>query len=1267
MNRFRTKKISHVGRDDDGRPSNEADMAAAPSFRSKTFRRKKAPIEPKQEQVDISMALPSTDDFRTSLLMPNLSARFSMLREQDDPNSKIGKANDDSVLFPKRASRLNLFNIDGLSDIAEVDSIRGSIKPPFTAERSQSYGSIEGYVTDEDSLLNGNVMSRSKPGEGNTLFGGRQKIYKIPIGDAGSWKNLNWDNDGEYNGGRGMIGKAIYEDDVASSAFQRLREKEKQQREEEAIDRQRERLSRENDREDSPTMTDYSWNRQTTSSTTSGPSHPRLSTAATSVASQSGTSLNNSNGTQNGTQNISQGSRQGPPTSSGLERSFTKSKRLYGQGLDQHMYDQQSSALNRLDTLHRQRTIGGMPFSRNVTQSRSVTNLNDRYQGSGPSSPANFRAGSPPPATPTGLAGFDLGLDEIKQFPTGTRVDNTWVPSPSVSRPMSPGLDAPPFVAALEPNDFGKATASGVFNKPQEQFNEYQYAQRQVKLQQGREAPSARRPSVATRFADDLQAIGRVRSSSYTSSRSRSGSVTNQQEQQALDSILNPMQDRNHASSSRVSVIRDGDTHGTFLNSFSSSEASSPTGGCVQNIPIPRSTFSPEVQILPQASGVSSRQQDPMMIHPAHREPLSQSHFLDLSENSPQHSDQQATHFDNQHQHQASIDIISTLDSEPATFDPATVDNNGLSVMIRAHLRNDSGSSSIYPSQSPATTGFSPEDRHITGTGIDRSHSSDAIMSNAAHGANIPSDEAAMPPPLSIRARAMLEQATAIRDVESSQAKHMLGNDKVKQVLGREAPQKSKDSMASWQDHVRGHHIRDGSTETQKERQELALELAERRRRVQDNLKSVVSESSGRSVSPSPGTRDGSPVKPDHPTSMLKTKASRGSLMKKNDRPSKAMKMLGVSNISNVPGISPQASHETLSRRDELPSQPYVQEPWKSTQPKVSPSRANQHPDQFMALAQRGPGMEKTHQGPPRRTSSPSSRRDRSNSEMVTGRSESRNGPRAESRNGRGDHDMHNRHVGIPVDVANAHHPNMPQPRRYINRPPPDNSYGRNPPTERSQSAMSGRIRHNAPSPGYFDQRGLSASQTNHAVYGSRSPPTSHSATSTPSIHEPITPSSTASTPSLLPSNSSSQHTLRFANSRKKLIQKSDISEPTFINCTSSVNTVSLPAGASLSNGVEYVQSASAPPLPPIDPRRRRPGNTLMQALARTETPPPIPTSEDRSTISADESGKPKARQKLRKISSEGGGMNAKARWEAMRAERPRVPDGRGGAVTPMF
>ena len=57
----------------------------APLKSSRTFKRKQKNVEAPKPEIDISAALPDTNDFRTSMLMPQLSARFSMLREQDDP------------------------------------------------------------------------------------------------------------------------------------------------------------------------------------------------------------------------------------------------------------------------------------------------------------------------------------------------------------------------------------------------------------------------------------------------------------------------------------------------------------------------------------------------------------------------------------------------------------------------------------------------------------------------------------------------------------------------------------------------------------------------------------------------------------------------------------------------------------------------------------------------------------------------------------------------------------------------------------------------------------------------------------------------------------------------------------------------------------------------------------------------------------------------------------------------------------------------------
>lgn len=62
---------------------------------------------------------------------------------------------------------------------------------------------------------------------------------------------------------------------------------------------------------------------------------------------------------------------------------------------------------------------------------------------------------------------------------------------------------------------------------------------------------------------------------------------------------------------------------------------------------------------------------------------------------------------------------------------------------------------------------------------------------------------------------------------------------------------------------------------------------------------------------------------------------------------------------------------------------------------------------------------------------------------------------------------------------------------------------------------------------------------------------------------------------------------------RKKTVSKAEISEPRLVSSTSNIDTVELPEGASLRNGME-----SPPPLPPINPRRR---GTRKWGLGRAE------------------------------------------------------------------
>jgi hypothetical protein len=193
-----------------------------PTTSNKKWKKNKKELVEEKPQLDLGSALPSIDDFRTSLIMPNLSTRFSMLREQDDPHSLLGKASDDSVLQPQRNSRLLDFGFSSnsnLNDIAEVESINSSIRPPFTLDRTGSFASEEGYGTDNNSNADGSVMTRSRPGEGNVLFGGRQKVYKIATGSA---KSIGGNSE------RAMGGKMLYDDDMNMSAFQKYRQQERE-------------------------------------------------------------------------------------------------------------------------------------------------------------------------------------------------------------------------------------------------------------------------------------------------------------------------------------------------------------------------------------------------------------------------------------------------------------------------------------------------------------------------------------------------------------------------------------------------------------------------------------------------------------------------------------------------------------------------------------------------------------------------------------------------------------------------------------------------------------------------------------------------------------------------------------------------------------------------------------------------------------------------------------------------------------------------------
>ncbi|KAH7311636.1 hypothetical protein B0I35DRAFT_68069 [Stachybotrys elegans] len=434
MNRFRTKKkVKEEG--SAPRPSVESDTSSP--FRM--FGRKKS-IEEEKKEIDLTTALPTNDDFRTSLLMTGLSARFSMLREQDDPTSKIGKASDDSVLYPKRQSRMADFGFSGgLHDIAEVESLRA---PPFA--RADSFQS-------DDASINGSIMNRAKPTEGNALFGGRQKVYKIPAGSKS-----------------GLPGRALYDDDVAQSAFQKWRQA---QRDAPSLDD-----DSLNDTVDSEPRMDFSRRRETNSTISSGPSAARNSTAATSItSSQPAPSI----------KDWQANSSTGPVPS--VERSVTRTRRLYEQGLNQELQDQQTSALSRIDTLTRQRGLGSRTpdLSPNMP-SPTTASIADRVLDWRPimakSSAPNLRSFTPPTSGSSQTTLPDLGI----RFPSEQK--GSFGAAPPLSPPISETGDQP----GISPHSTDRLAGTSLFNRAPEQYDETKYAQRQRQLQKGRETPQGR-------------------------------------------------------------------------------------------------------------------------------------------------------------------------------------------------------------------------------------------------------------------------------------------------------------------------------------------------------------------------------------------------------------------------------------------------------------------------------------------------------------------------------------------------------------------------------------------------------------------------------------------------------------------------------------------------------------------------------------------------------------------------------------------------------
>lgn len=1161
---------------------------SATSRWKKNTRNVKEQPEPKPE-IDLSAALPSNDDFRTSLLMANLSQRFSMLREQDNPGSLVGKASDDSVLEPSRRSRMLDFGFGagGLTDIEEVRSINSSVRPPFASEKHQSFRSDDGYASETDSH---NVMARSRPGEGNTMFGGRQKVYMIPKNGAQSTKSL---------------GKFLYDDDVGMSAFQKHRQRERElqaardpempedpsfdfglgQADGGDEDDQAGLHDSVRDFSNSPSLSAYDKKRSTSSTARS---EARSSTAATSITSQPATSTA-------APVPAPAPVPTGPLPAAPLDRTNTKSRRLYEQGLDQHMQDQQSSALSRLNSIQRQRPYNNGKASPPFLHSaKSTGNLTERV-------PLRvYTSQSSPPVPPAATFGT---FAKTGQSPLASGPNS----------PMSPTMEESSVLnQALEPADRGKATAMGAFNKPKHAFDEQQYMERQLQLQRSNSSAVVQ-PSMSAfqKRMDRMEQTERERSASNPVSRSRSTSGSKPHEPaQAFNTFHQAAAANQSTEGAQQPAERTQypDTHRTFFGNISASDsedegedvvsrAASPYGqqdhGYGQQYGRWQPTVLPSVSEHPalRNNGRSTVAEEPE----------------DLAESTDHHAHVIPNLLVKQETEAPPAANIQDLDSP--TLGPTSTE--GLGSMMH-HLRNKSNSSSNYPQDETSPMPDLPtmpdlKNYESARQSVLRSNDSESRVDSSNTNSN--------PWDLEEHSSAYYDHSTSSNRISGSPidgANSQAGRASSRAPSSSALPNEQQTEAwpdseeSSWQAELTKQHTRNISTATQQERAAFDNELAARRRAIQENVKSMVDADHSRNPSPAPTA--GGAFKAFN---MLRSKSSRDSMDTRKDAPPKAMKMLGIG--SGPISASTSNLHSQYERGGK--SLEMGRARGDSTSRAPSFGRMLQQSDvdakrERAASRTRGDSEASRTGRPVGRSpaSSDAGRRGRSNSEATHGgRSRSTTGPYRDDLGRAMAQGTGTSASGVP-DLS-------PMITRELTPRPSPNVSNKSSFETKNRSRSGSRT---GAMTNYFESKTLQASQGAHhgralgpspaamasnsfLANGGRGSP--YMQAPTPPISGPNTPGADSPTPPPMPPGPK----LREVPLRKKTINKRDISEPVaLLSSTSNVDTIDLPEGASLTNGMD-----EAPPLPPINPRRR--ATRKLFGLGRSESDEITSPSSDMS------------------------------------------------------
>ncbi|KAK7534081.1 uncharacterized protein J3D65DRAFT_556952 [Phyllosticta citribraziliensis] len=1136
---------------------------------SKKGKKSKKTLEEPKPEVSMELSLPSSDTFRTSLIMPNLSKRFSMLRDQDNPESLMGKAMDDSVLHPKRTSRLGDFGYTpqgNLGDIAEVSSITGSGRPTFYGR----HDSADGYGSDDGaSMKSGSIMSRPRPGESNVMFGGRSRVY--------------------------LGNRTVFDEDVTLSPWQRMRAAEKLTGQDGLVDE---------DMSDDKVNSSYSSSlrrRGTNSSTTSG-GGTRVSTAATSIASQG----------------ASQGASAVPIPSPGLERQGTKNKRLYEVGLDRSMLEQQNSAMRRLNS-----RAGGRPVP--LSQAKSTSNLNERYNN-------RFRPSSP---SPTAIAHNRAIVHSIVDSDSGTSSPGAGTPT-SPFMPVTPSDENSPLSRAIDPNDRGKATAMGAFNKPAQRFDEKEYLERQRQINQERAAEALRQapPAISPqpKSPESLPQRSKTPTTQAQSARARLDAL---QDELAGFEIVDqsppsaPPRSSRAANSRRPSGnSRPGTSSSNTFPSPIQTKNLPPTP--VQQAqededdkPTPFSVFQKAASKMRAASTADSEDERPMspiesggsdtgVLSPPLTSPHLEEHpamraqYLTSPKPDPKEPNNSWTSpVDSEGKSSISTVVKSdATDVDSPTLGPA----GGLSGMIRQHLRSQSDQSSLY---GPEPDAKSPKGRanqlSDTPATSSYSHSNPWDLEDIDRYADVDSLSSVSPIDTTNRGPGAMRGA------------------KMEPVRARGGSESESET--------RSKHHRNVSHATQAERAAFEKELAERQKAIQETLRNKV-EAESRSSSPTPSV--GGAFKA---LGMLRPKTSRDSLATRQG-PSKTTALLGLASPSSA--SLARTSEDTWNR-------PFGRSP----KPIGSPDDGYRRDfEERLTL-----GASKS-----RSSSITSGPRSRSGS-LVSGRAQSRPPRPSEA-------DL----PPVPDQISTASLP-VPDPRPSspavgLSGERSPGSRGIAPKSSKTslQTSMLPPGPARSPGPAQGHRSAIPSGMNAHRGYvgTGRSPggtplapsplprkPQSlfgqqpnHSAPQINSFPPEISDFAPDRAPPPVPMQSSSRSKTDLP--RKKSIQKSIISEPMFLSSTSVVDTIELPAGASLRNGM-----MDPPPVPPVNPKRRRFGFGRSNSHGSTST-----GSDGRPSTDDDSRDSRKSKAKVMRGGSNAAPRSAYRVDEADESELEQVPAG---------